>query len=453
MSKTSAVQIRFAGTAAGDRIVRLPESLVRKKNIPLETPIQLRFGALTAQVTVAVDGRANEMKMGGPLARKTGIPVGSKLLMDYRLGTIKFGPLIGVLMSRVYRKTPGRPFGSNEDFCRELYDTCRTEGGFVYFFTPNEIEKPSATISGWIPHGQWKRGVFPVPDVIYNRLTTRRLENKPSVRQFIKEAKQRYQTQIFNEKFLDKSEVFQALGGDSTLLPFLPESHALKNSQRLLSMLSKYPTVFLKPIRGSLGKGIIRVARTDKKTFLCQTMGMSGARSRIFRSTSTLVRTLSARFKAGRYQIQQGIDIAQMRNRPIDFRALVQKNRAGEWELTSIVARVAGNNHFVSNLARGGTLYPVRTALRLAGFPPNIVKSVHSRLKNAALQLAKGLDQRLSYHFGELGVDLAVDKKGKVWLLEINSKPSKNDNTSMNTGKARPSVRKVVSYARFLADL
>jgi hypothetical protein len=38
MSKKTAVQIRFAGTAAGDQIVRLPESLIKKKTFRLKLP-------------------------------------------------------------------------------------------------------------------------------------------------------------------------------------------------------------------------------------------------------------------------------------------------------------------------------------------------------------------------------------------------------------------------------
>src|SRR5690606_15630456 len=102
--------------------------------------------ALTTQVTVVADGRANEMKMGEALARQTGLPAGTSLLIDYQpaTGTIRVGPLIGVLMSRISRLHPDKPFGSNDDFCRELYDTCRTVGGFVYFFTPNDISSKSA---------------------------------------------------------------------------------------------------------------------------------------------------------------------------------------------------------------------------------------------------------------------------------------------------------------------
>jgi D-alanine-D-alanine ligase-like ATP-grasp enzyme len=52
-----------------------------------------------------------------------------------------------------------------------------------------------------------------------------------------------------------------------------------------------------------------------------------------------------------------------------------------------------------------------------------------------------------------LGIDLAVSKGGRVWLLEVNSKPSKNDNTAMPDQKIRPSVRQLILYCRHLAQL
>ena len=74
-----------------------------------------------------------------------------------------------------------------------------------------------------------------------------------------------------------------------------------------------------------------------------------------------------------------------------------------------------------------------------------------SRLQQAALLIAKGIETHIPAHFGELGIDLAIDASGRVWLLEVNSKPSKNDNTPLNDNKIRPSVRMVIQYSRFLS--
>ncbi|MNI54828.1 Endospore coat-associated protein YheD [compost metagenome] len=86
-----------------------------------------------------------------------------------------------------------------------------------------------------------------------------------------------------------------------------------------------------------------------------------------------------------------------------------------------------------------------------SSLPAGIKAKIGSRLKTAALDIAQGIDKQLPSHFGELGIDLAVDTNGRIWLLEVNSKPSKNDNTPIGGGKIRPSVKQVIDYARYLS--
>ena len=79
--------------------------------------------------------------------------------------------------------------------------------------------------------------------------------------------------------------------------------------------------------------------------------------------------------------------------------------------------------------------------------------AAHARLREAALKIAHSLDQRVPEHFAELGIDLAISSDGRVWLLEINSKPAKNDNTPWMENKIRPSLRQIVLYSRHLCGL
>ncbi|KAF4325395.1 hypothetical protein G195_000922 [Phytophthora kernoviae 00238/432] len=137
--------------------------------------------------------------------------------------------------------------------------------------------------------------------------------------------------------------------------------------------------------------------------------------------------------------------------RPVDFRALVQKNRTGKWSVTSIVARIAGGSHYVSNLARGGSLSTVKEAVAKTQLSGSAKASAYAGLHTAALDIAKGIEGAIPAHFGELGIDLALDTSGKVWLLEVNSKPSKNDNTPLSESKIRPSVKAMLEYSTYLA--
>ena len=93
----------------------------------------------------------------------------------------------------------------------------------------------------------------------------------------------------------------------------------------------------------------------------------------------------------------------------------------------------------------------VLNALTRAGLAVNQAKSVAAEMRKAALLLAGALDKQMNGSFGELGVDLAVDRNLQIWLLEINAKPSKTEPLPTGSRKVRPSARKVMHYTRFLS--
>ncbi|MFF2888853.1 YheC/YheD family protein [Paenibacillus sp. NPDC057967] len=452
-----AIQVIAANQLPEDTIV-LGEGYIKHWKIPRGQHVELKFGAFRRHLKVIPAAKLDGMRISQSLAAKMGWPPDSParihLRMHYKTATgmLSLGPLIGVLVSRDFPQTPDKPFGTITMFCRELVEACTAQGAYVYFFTPSHIGKSADAVEGWTYSGGWKQSRFPAPDIVNNRLTTRKLENSYEVQRFMKETKLYHSTVFFNEKFLDKTEVFEALQKDESLVRYLPESHPLRSYATLRSMCGKYSNVFLKPVRGSLGKGIIRISHLEGESYQALHATPAGSRKQVYPNLTRLYASISSKMKSVRYQIQQGLHLIEIQKRPVDFRALVQKNATGKWMITSIVARTAGNQHFVSNLARGGTLSTVTAAVSKCNMNSNINRlDTTGRLRNAALQIAKGIDTHIPAHFGELGIDLALDTSGKVWLLEVNSKPSKNDNTPLNEGKIRPSVRMMIQYARFLA--
>jgi glutathione synthase/RimK-type ligase-like ATP-grasp enzyme len=446
------ILVQSSGILSQDTIVLDQQNVVDKLNIPTNQALTLRFGSLRTQVRVVPVSTAGGLRISESLAYHYGLRHGTKLRTRYNAAsqTLIIGPLLGVLVSRIRSDSPDAPFGSSTAFCKELTEACGNEGAFVYFFTAQGIASGNESIQGWFYHGgSWSQHAFPVPNVVYNRLTTRKLENKPSVQQFMKEVKSRYNTTIFNEKYLNKTEVFDALKKDPGLVLSLPESHLFRSYQQLKAMSERYQTVFIKPITGSLGKGIIRISRQSGQSYICHFSGVNTTRKQNYSSLPGVFRAISGKVKSRRYQIQQGLNLIRINSHPVDFRALVQRNERGEWAVTSIVARIAGNDHFVSNLARGGSLSKVKDALIRSNLSNARVRQTNNQLRAIALQIAAGIEAHIKGHFAELGIDLAVDASGKVWLLEVNSKPAKND-APLSEDKIRPSVRQIVQYVRYL---
>lgn len=448
------LQIQNASNSPDGSTLLLSETIASKWAIPFHEPLTLCFGSASQEVMVEPSPEDGVLLICASLASQWGLTQDDELCLQYKSDsqTIQIGPLIGVLVKRIYRKMPHKPFGVNTAFCRELTEACKQHCSIVYFFTHEDIQSQSDSIKGWhYTNNKWSRSRFPVPNVIYNRLTSRKLENRANVQGFIKYARSRYNVVFFNEKYLNKTEVFDALQKEPGLETYLPESYRLRNFHQLKSMCRKYDVIFLKPTCGSLGKGIIRIQRNSNQTYTCYFNSMNGYRTQWFVSLEKLYNVIYGKIKKSNYQIQQGLKLLTVNRRPVDFRALVQRGETGQWGITSIVARIAATNQFVSNQARGGTISTVKDALARTGTAA--ASGGLTKLRRAAVQIAEGIGAQMPGHFAELGIDLGIDSQGRVWLIEVNSKPSKDDKAPLSTeGKIRPSVKKFVQYANFSSN-
>ncbi|GEC92925.1 hypothetical protein BBR01nite_52560 [Brevibacillus brevis] len=218
-------------------------------------------------------------------------------------------------------------------------------------------------------------------------------------------------------------------------------------------MLSTYRTVYAKPANGSMGRGIIRVRSSPEGYRLA----FPGGLRKSFTSIQGLHQYLQKRTKGTSYLLQQGLPLIGIQGRPTDFRVLVQKDRKGEWSVTSMVARL-GLNRIVSNISRGGQMMTPLQALRVCGPREGAIRPSPQTLRAVALKLAILLEESLPGQYAEFGIDLGVDVHGRVWLLEVNSKPSKSAKTvPLPEGaeelprRARPSVIRMLDYSAFLS--
>ena len=222
-------------------------------------------------------------------------------------------------------------------------------------------------------------------------------------------------------------------------------------------MLSNHPSVYAKPTNGSMGKGIF-LLQSSSAGYKLTRPTPSGSITKRFGDLISLHKFLQKQTKGKTYLLQQGLSLIGLNGKPADFRVLVQKGNRGEWSVSSLVARL-GQNRVVSNIARGGSMVSAAQALRICGPRLSGPTSVQS-IRQVALRLAKILDQSIQGHYAEFGIDLGVDTRGHIWLLEVNSKPSKSTTAVQQPGdeegehtpsRPRPSVIRMLDYAAFLS--
>ncbi len=434
----------------------VPRSVIRKWNIPAAA-LTIQFGSNTAQASVSGANTPGITRLRPSLVRSLHLPTGMPILLRYEASRQKlvFGPLIGILLSSRETNAPASPFGGLTPFLNEIDTLCRQRGGLVCAFTPDDVDWDAQTLRGMIrKRGSWQPCTLPLPQCIYNRLASRQEEKSEALAAWIERCKALH-IPFFNEQFLNKWHVYQALAKEPRAVPFLPKTVRFHGPDDLKQMLSSYRVIYAKPANGSMGRGICRISKSvEGYRLTCMTR--TGSVTRTCKGLPALQRALGKRTKAKTYLLQQGLNLIGAGSRPADFRVLVQKNRHGQWAITSLVARI-GQNSVVSNVARGGTITSAAQALRMCGPWQDSVRTSPRALKAAALTLARLLDDALPGHYAEFGIDLGVDACGRIWLLEVNSKPSKLDQTlqlpegvTETTRRARPSARRLLDYAAYL---
>lgn len=185
----------------------------------------------------------------------------------------------------------------------------------------------------------------------------------------------------------------------------------------LRSMLHQFGMVVIKPLVGGGGYGVIKVTYhmgVYSFTYL--------ARKRCFRSFQAMFRALNKAKVGRKYMIQQGIDLARIYNRPIDYRVKVAKEPNGQWIYRSMVGRLARPGLFVTNLCKGGTQLSAREGL-LGSFRRKKFATAKRKEMRHLTNTCIGILESAFPGIGELGFDYGLDRKGKIWIFEVNTRP------------------------------
>lgn len=194
----------------------------------------------------------------------------------------------------------------------------------------------------------------------------------------------------------------------------IPQTKAF-NAANLLFMLQRYGMVYIKPVVGGGGYGVIRVSSSGgvyKYTCMKVTRSFAGFRQ-MYRS---LVRAKAKR----RYMIQQGIHLATIHGRPVDYRVKVVKTAQG-WVFRSLVGRLARRGLCITNLSKGGTMLSGKRALALS-LPHIANRYKRQEMRSLTLTCTHIMENQFP-GIGQLGFDYGLDHSGRIWILEVNTRP------------------------------
>lgn len=356
-------------------------------------------------------------------------------------------PLIGILTSE-HPSIPG--FRGNKANFRDIVETGRRMGVLVFVFTPNGVKDSGSEIVGFTRHPAvkgWVRLAFPKPHVVYNRIPDRKAERQPAEQKALRMFLESEDTQLFNPRFFDKEELWHWTASDDTLKYLQPVTEIWGDQATLTHFLDRFNALYLKPVSGKAGKGIMQI-KQEANSYLLTFVTGRGRELKRFRTrfSRILYEKVNRLTNGERYLIQQGVSLAQYNGHPFDLRTLVQKDSEGEWDVTGLGIRLAGKQGVTTHVPRGGSI----------GKPENIfprvfgseAKQLYNRALELAVAAARAIERQSGHALGELSLDLGIDRNHRFWLFEANAKPMKFDEPLIR----KRSLERIIQYAVYLAE-
>ena len=140
----------------------------------------------------------------------------------------------------------------------------------------------------------------------------------------------------------------------------------------------------------------------------------------------------------------KGIRLAKSNGKPFDIRVMVQKTREGAWVSTALFTKVGNPNKVATNYNQGGSIGTFKNTMSGANFGSAFTQQLESELKRLGVAVGRNFDRHYK-GFKELGLDVAVDSKGRPWILEVNTRPQVYP---LKTLKDKSLYHKVLSYGR-----
>lgn len=300
-----------------------------------------------------------------------------------------------------------------------LAEAALAQGARVLFFNPHDIPASRGRVKGVVwTNGGWETVREPIPRVIVDNVFVH-ISRTSSIYANNKRMLKKAGYLFINPRIPDKWGVWSALLKVPQIRPNLPETALLERNTDMDGWLKKHPTVFLKPTRGSGGNGILRVERAlsnYKVTRGDQSETLTPQKWR------RLIDSLTEPDKK-KYLVQQGLSLLEFEDRKVDIRVLLHRDADLIWQPVASVPRLGDTGQIVTNLHQGGetkTLDWLAEQTRGLGIelPPR------AAIENVAVGAAEAMTKirpRLAF----LGIDIAPDDQGRLWLLDLNPRPGR----------------------------
>lgn len=213
------------------------------------------------------------------------------------------------------------------------------------------------------------------------------------------------------------------------IIPF----QEIQTKKDVYNFLDRYELVIIKPRGGNRGRNIYFAEREDGKYVAKQNNDVFSLNNEEF--INSIV--------DGNYVVQKYINSTTKKGNAFDVRIHIRRGERGQWKVVKIYPRIGAEDSYTSNVSQGGSIAAIIPFLK-AQFPLNY-KQIKQQLDNLAKEFPVYFQKAYTKPVDAIGLDLGIDKKGEIWLFEVNSYPG-------STSFELESQTEAMSYAKYLAQ-
>ncbi|MDO6451792.1 YheC/YheD family protein [Oceanobacillus profundus] len=180
--------------------------------------------------------------------------------------------------------------------------------------------------------------------------------------------------------------------------------------------LERYSTIVMKPIGGQRGFGVF-ILKKENNTYI---LGYQKKEKKL--TKDELMYFFKESIENKRYIIQKYISSRTLQGDPFDCRVHVEKNGAGKWVSARNFIRIGIGQKVISNVNQGGGISDPEPFLK-SNFGEKW-EEIINKLNELALSLPNKIEELRKTKLMSMGMDVAIDKNGDLYLFEVNGAPT-----------------------------